>query len=206
MQKLDFIKNSPELYKGKLEPEIVLVPPMHFLMYDGAGLPEESDAFQKAFQALYGIAYALKFAPKRHAAPKGFQDFKIPPPEGLWWTAGHTPLPDAAAGDWRWRLMLRVPEFVTQTLLDEVAGGLAEERHNNIYRHVKLGDIAEGEAVQILHVGPYEREAVSLERMHRFAAEAGYHYIGKHHEIYIGDPRRSQPQRLKTLLRQPVTR
>lgn len=154
MDKIDFLKETPELYRAKPQPAIIVVPTMRYLLYDGVGSPEGNPAFQKAMQALYGVAYSLKFLPRQRSIPHGYRDFKVPPPEGLWWTASGEVISVAKPADWRWTLMIRVPDFVTRDLVTDVATRLAEKKQDAAYHHVRLGIIDEGRVVQILHVGP----------------------------------------------------
>lgn len=204
MNKLDFVAQEKQFYQPAKEPAIVEVPDMLFLMFDGQGMPESNPLFQKAFQALYGIAYTIKFLPKKGQIPKGYVDFKVPPPEGLWWMKGDKIFDTAKPEDWRWTLMLRMPDFVDQTLLTEVVEQLVAKKKDDIYRQVRLEPYEEGESVQMLYVGAYENEAPALKLMQEFAKAQGFKAAGKHHEIYFGDPRRSKPENLKTVLRQPI--
>src|SRR5512146_1304544 len=112
MDKIDFVKQDKAFYSAKTEAEVVEVPAMQYLMFDGQGVPEGNPEFQRAFQALYGVAYTIKFTPKKGTAPAGYQDCKVPPPEGLWWMKGKEEFDMARPQDWRWTLMIRMPDFV----------------------------------------------------------------------------------------------
>lgn len=202
--KIDFVTRDKQLYSSKAEPELVDVPNMLYLMYDGDGMPETSPEFQKAFQALYGVAYTIKFMPKKGITPTGWRDYKVPPPEGLWWTKSGKTFDQADPGDWAWTLMLRVPEFVTEELVAQAVEELVKKKKSDAYFHVYLSELHEGPSVQVMHIGPYEAEAASIAKMDAFAHAGGYEYTGKHHEIYFGDPRRTKPEKLKTILRHPV--
>jgi hypothetical protein len=204
MDKIDFIARDKQLYAPKNEPEVVDVPVMWYLMFDGQGTPESNPEFQKAFQALYGVAYSLKFMPKKGVAPEGWQDFKVPPPEGLWWMADGSEFDSAKPEDWRWTLMVRVPDWVTPKLARQAAAELVAKKKDDVYVNVRLEGLAEGKSVQLMHTGPYETEGPDLAKMDSFAATGGLRYHGKHHEIYFGDPRRTKPEKLKTILRHPV--
>lgn len=204
MHKLDFVAQDKQLYTPKTEPEMVDVPTMQYLMVDGQGTPETTPAFQRAFAALYAVAYTLKFMGKKGAPPAGWQDFKVPPPEGLWWMADKSDFDQATPEEWRWTLMLRMPDFVTQEVLHEAIEQLVAKKKSDIYRIVRLEQYAEGKSVQIMHIGPYETEAADISALEAFADAEGYTYSGKHHEIYFGDPRRTKPEKLKTVLRHPV--
>lgn len=205
MNKIDFVSKDKKFYQPKTEPEIVEVPTMQFLMFDGEGAPENNPSFREAFTALYGVAYSIKFMPKRGLLPFGYEEFKVPPPEGLWWMAGGKSFDTSRPEDWRWTLMLRMPEFVTHELVNQVAGELVARKNNDVYWRVRLDTLKEGASVQLMHFGPYEDEGADLASMEAYAHAAGYQYTGKHHEIYFGDPRRTTPSKLKTVLRHPVT-
>lgn len=204
MDKIDFVAQDKQLYKPSTEPAVVNVPAMKFLMFDGHGMPEGNPLFQQAFQALYGIAYTIKFMPKQGLMPFGYVDFKVSPPEGLWWIKGDNSFNTAKSAEWRWTLMLRMPSFVTSQLVGLAIRKLVDKKHDDIYQKVRLEPYKEGKSVQMMYVGPYENEGPSLAAMEAFAHARGFSYAGKHHEIYFGDPRRTKPENLKTVLRQPV--
>jgi hypothetical protein len=206
MDRLDFVKQDKWLYTPGKKPEIVAVPIMQYLMFDGEGMPETNPLFQQAFGALYGVAYTIKFMGKKGTMPIGWQDFKIPPPEGLWWMADDHDFDQAKPQLWRWTLMLRMPDFVTKYLVRVASENLVIKKKDEIYNTVRLESLSEGRCVQIMHIGPYENEAEDLAAMAAYAEAEGYQYIGKHHEIYFGDPRRTKPEKLRTLLRHPVSK
>lgn len=167
------------------------VPSMHFLMVDGQGDPNTSPAYEAALGELYPLAYALKFRSKLELG----RDYVVPPLEGLWWAEDMESY--SAARDksrWHWRLMLMTPPWITSTLV-ETTGGVRWEQFD------------EGLCVQTLHVGPYDAEGPVIEQLHHEVIPArGLEMTGRHHEIYLGDPRRAAPERLRTILRQPVRR
>ena len=184
------------------EPVFVDVPAMQFAMVDGEGAPDTSREFAEAIGALYGVAYTIKFAAKKAGIP----DVLVMPLEGLFWTKPGDSFPPADAGDWHWTLMLFEPPTVTRKLFDESVGQLRERKNPPGLSRVRLERFREGRAAQILHVGPYSAEASTIERLHAFIRQSGYRLAGKHHEIYMGDPRRSAPEKLKTVIRQPASR
>lgn len=187
------------LYRARQVPELVEVPELAFLMIDGHGDPNVSERYREAIQALYGVSYALKFARKRAGGP----DYKVAPLEGLWWVEDMTRFTmDKSA--WDWTAMIRQPPEVTLELVEETAREVAEKKQLAAAHEVRLERFAEGPSAQILHLGPYGAEGPTIERLHAFIEERGYTKRGKHHEIYLGDPRRSAPERLKTIIRQPV--
>ncbi len=205
MQTIDFKKDPT--YKAKTNPEIIKIPKMLFIMVDGKGAPESSAGneteFQQAFQILFGILYTIKFWDKKFTPPAGYAKFTMAPIEGLWWTEGKEFDMDHPE-NWSWTVMLRVPEFVTSEYFEEVVNKCIETKGTNIYRKARLEYLDEGTCVQIMHIGPYNTEPPTIKRMHEYAFDNGYELVGKHHELYFGDPRRTAPEKLRTILRQPV--
>jgi hypothetical protein len=204
---LDLVKTLKPLYSPSAKvPVIVEVPELAFVMLDGRGDPNSAEEYQAALQALYGVAYTLKFTLKK-ADPS--RDFKVPPLEGLWWTDGEPPSLDALQADresWNWTMMIAVPDEVTAAEVAAAEVVAARRRPLPAAGLVRLERFAEGQAAQVMHIGPYAEEAPTIARLHEFVAEQGYGLRGRHHEIYLGDPRRTAPERLKTILRHPVKR
>lgn len=192
----------PLYFPAAKEPVFVKVPAMQFAMVDGAGSPESSKDFAEAIGALYGVAYTIKFAAKKAGNP----GIVVMPLEGLFWTERGTSFPPTNPVDWHWTLMLLEPPSVTRKLFDESVRQLRERKDPPGLSRVRLERFHEGFAAQILHIGPYSAEAPTIERLHGFIRENGYRLSGKHHEIYMGDPRRSAPAKLKTVIRQPASR
>ncbi len=184
------------------EPVFVDVPAMQFAMVDGAGDPNSSKAFQEAIGALYGVAYTIKFAAKK----EGIRDVVVKPLEGLFWSPDADTFVPADKGGWNWTLMLMEPTAVTRKRFEEGVRQLRERKDPPGLDKVRLEAWREGKAAQILHVGPYATEAPTIERLHVFIRESGLRLSGKHHEIYIGNPQKSAPEKLKTVIRQPASR
>ena len=205
MSPFDLVKQLKPLYApSPRHPAIVEVPELSFLMIDGRGDPNSSEAYQDALGALYGIAYTLKFTLKK-AKPE--RDFKVAPLEGLWWADVEAPSMAALQADrdsWKWTMMIAVPDEVTAAEVAAAAKAAARRRPLPAAARVRLKRFAEGLAAQIMHVGPYADEAPTIATLHAFVEEQGYALRGRHHEIYLGDPRRTAPERLKTVLRHPV--
>lgn len=179
------------------------LPARRYVMIDGKG-PAGEAAFAPRLPGLYATAYGLRFALKR----RGVEE-RVGPLEGLWWTVdGSTDLDVIFGGgdrsDWRWTLMIRLPEQATQAeLADAIEAGrakLAEPHASNL----RIETFTDGRAAQLLHLGPYAAERPSIELLHQAIARAGFTSLGRHHEIYLGDPVRAAPDRLKTILRQPI--
>lgn len=209
-EQIDFVNQHKELYLPKTEPVIIDVPEMLFLMIDGkgqpdAGTPEHNTEFQEVVGVLYGLVYTIKFSDKKGNPPTGYQKFKVPPLEGLWWMEGVEGFDMTRPDKWRWTLMIRVPEFVTTEAVEQFAEELEKKKGPSAYKKVRLERYTEGLSVQLMHTGPYDTEQPNIEKLHTFAMEQGYKLRGHHHELYFGDPRRTKPERLRTVLRQPIT-
>ena len=205
MSPIDLVRELKPLYSPSAKaPAIVDVPEIAFLMVDGRGDPNSSEQYEAALQALYGVAYTLKFTLKK-AQPE--RDFKVAPLEGLWWTDGEPPSLDELQTDrdaWNWTMMIAVPDAVTAAEVGAAADAAARRRPLPAAGLVRLERFAEGQAAQLMHIGPYAEEAPTIARLHDFVADQGYELRGRHHEIYLGDPRRTAPERLKTVIRHPV--
>jgi hypothetical protein len=196
-------------YKATPLPQLIDVPEMLFVTVDGRGAPEPTEGagdtqFQKAMQAMFGIVYTIKFWDKKHTPPAGYAKFNLAPLEALWWFEDGTQFDATRAGDWQWRVMIRLPEFVTPEYFDEVVRELVAQKQSEVYRQARLTRFTEGRCVQIMHIGPYDQEAVSVAKLQAFARERSYEFNGKHHELYFGDPRRTAPEKLRTIIRYPV--
>jgi len=208
MKKLDLKRELKQFYAPRANRvEIVDVPAFQFIMLDGriepGESPDKSPAFQEAIGALYGVAYTLKFMSKLRE--KSAIDYPVMALEGLWW--GDKETFDLAHGEpASWTLMILQPDHVTAPMFRAAVEKAAEKRPNPSLSRVRLERFREGPCVHALHVGPYADEPRTIARMEAFAAEQGYRFHGKHHEIYLGDPRRAKPETLKTVLRHPVKR
>ncbi len=196
---------SDGLYKAsKKTPEFLKVPAMKYLMIDGTGDPNTSKQFQDSIQALYSLAYGIKFGRKKRGEES---DYKIPPLEGLWWSDDPKNFMDGGdKSKWQWRLMISEPDFVSQKDLTIAAEEAGKKKALPALPSVRLEKFAEGPAVQMMHVGPYSTEHTSIARLHDFAKESGYEITGKFHEIYLSDPSKTAPEKIKTIIRQPVAK
>ena len=195
--------HTTDLYKASTKkPEYVRVPAKKFLMIDGSGDPATVPEFQEGIEALYTLAYTMKFDRKKRGDDSSY---KIPPVEALWWS--DDPKNFMEGGDktkWQWRLMLSEPDSISQSELKTASKEALQKKELPAVKAVRLEKFTEGPSMQVMHVGPYSSEGQAIERLHQSAKDAGYEITGKFHEIYIGDPRRSAPEKLKTILRQPV--
>ncbi len=199
--KIDFKKEWKHLYRPSAKEFVVIdVPPMNFLMIDGHGDPNTAQEYQDAVEALYGVAYKLKFMSKKE---KGM-DYVVPPMEGLWWVENMEEFTTESKSAWDWTMMIMQPEWITQEMFEEALKQVEKKKNPPALSRLRLEVYHEGLAVQIMHIGPYDAEAPMIARMHTFIDENGYEPAGKHHEIYLGDPRKVAPEKLKTVLRQPV--
>jgi hypothetical protein len=203
MKKLDLRKDLKELYAPSAkEPELVRLPSFQYLMIDGAGDPNSSPGFQESVQALYGDAYTLKFMTKKE---KGI-DYPVMPLEGLWWADDMKAFLMAARDAWRWTLMIMQPPIITKAAMTKGIETAMEKKGIAALERIRLEKLTEGLCVQIMHIGQYAQEGPTVERLHLFAEERGLDLRGKHHEIYLSDPRKASPGKMKTILRQPVSR
>jgi hypothetical protein len=206
MDKVDLRKELKHLYLPSAKKvEVVDVPPFKFCTIDGqieAGQsPSTSPVFQDAMQALYGIAYTLKFAAKlRKENPI---DYTVMALEALWWVEGGE-FDIARPEEWRWSAMIMQPDFIDETMYQESLAQLRKKKPSPALDLLRFETFHEGLCMQTMHIGPYSAEPATIERMHIFASENSYRLGGKHHEIYLGDPRRGDPAKLKTVLRQPI--
>ncbi|NIN66646.1 MAG: hypothetical protein GTO63_18555 [Anaerolineae bacterium] len=202
MPKIDLKKQLKHLYQPTAkEVAVVDVPEMNFLMIDGAGDPNTSQEYQEAIEALYAVAFTLKFMVKKQDPQV---DYVVPPLEGLWWAEEMDAFTMGDKDAWKWTAMIMQPEVVTQELVDEAVQEVARKKDPAALPKIRFEGYPEGLSVQIMHIGPYSEEAPTIEKLHAFAQQNGYQLRGKHHEIYVSDPRRTAPDRLKTVIRQPV--
>ena len=199
---VDIKKDMKEFYQPPVSPVFVNVPEMNFLMLSGAGHPD-SELFQNTIQTLYAAAYGIKFALKKQS---NATEYVVPPLEGLWWTQNEAVFDIEHKENWAWTLMIIQPDFITQDTFQVVVEGLSKKKNMPLLSQVKIEAFCEGLCVQLMHIGPYSAEPPNIIKMHQYAEAAGYKLHGKHHEIYLGDPRRTTSEKLKTVLRQPICR
>jgi hypothetical protein len=216
MTKIDYKKELKSLYgPSSKEFQVVEVPPMQYLMLDGRGDPNTAQEYQDAIEALYALAYKLKFMSKKALE----RDYVVPPLEGLWDSPemifSLTGVDDEdvwvekfKASDrdsWQWTMMIMQPDWITLEMFEDAREQVRQGKNPVSLDKMRLERYEEGLCVQILYVGPYAGEAPILAKLHtEFLPESGYTEAGKHHEIYLSDPRKTAPEKLKTVLRQPV--
>lgn len=202
MPKLDFKKALKELYQPSAKQCVLIdVPPMNFLMIDGAGDPNTSKLFAEATETLYSVSYTLKFMVKKSEQAI---DYTVAPLEGLWWADDMATFSVERKGDWLWTLLIMQPEFITPALIEAAKTEAAAKKTLPLLAQLRFASYHEGLAAQIMHIGPFATEGPTVAKLHQFVEDNGYLLRGKHHEIYLSDPRRAAPEKMKTVIRQPV--
>lgn len=199
MDKIDFRRTLAH-YRAGRSIELVDVPAMDFVMVDGAGDPNTAPAYRTALEWLYSTSYALKFAARAELG----RDYVVPPLEGLWWADDPADFTARRKHAWRWTMMIMAPDFITPDMFDKAAAKAARKL-GGAPPGLRYERYAEGRSLQVLHVGSYDDEGPVLAQMHDVEMPArGLAFNGHHHEIYLSDARRTAPDRLRTILRQPV--
>ena len=198
MSKLDLTNLYKDCYTSRTEPGIVDVPPGSFLSITGRGAPG-GEVYQQKLQPLYAVAYRLKFIAK-HAG----QDFKVCKLEGLWWfdDAATTNVPPRA--HWNWKMMLRQPDYVNEGMTAVARVEVEAKKKLPSAQDVTFEFFDEGLSAQVMHLGPYSEEEATITRLHAFIEDGGHQARGLHHEIYLSDPSRVAPEKLRTIIRQPI--
>jgi hypothetical protein len=203
MEKIDFKKVLKHLYNPSAKEVVIVdVPKMNFAMVDGIGDPGNAE-FMAATEALYSVSYTLKFMIKNGPA-KSAVDYGVPPLEGLWWADDMKAFRLGKRDEWKWTLMIMQPEFITKTVFKEALERAKEKKGFPAIDDIRFESFKEGKSAQIMHIGPYAEEAPTIEKIHAFAKDNGYALTGKHHEIYLSDPRKAKPEKMKTVIRQPM--
>jgi len=202
VSKVDFKKELKELYFPPRKYVIVDVPEMQFLMVDGHGDPNVAQEYQDALEALYAVAYKIKFMSKVQLG----KDYVVPPLEGLWWAEDMETFTTARdKSQWDWTMMIMTPGWIDVEMFTSALEAVQKGKNPSALEKVRTESYHEGLSVQIMHIGSYDDEGPTLMKLHQeFLPGNGYKENGKHHEIYLGDPRRVAPEKLKTVLRQPV--
>lgn len=200
MTRIDLKREHRNLYTATADCRIVNVPEIAYLMIDGAGDPNTAQEYRDAVSALYSVAYKTKFTVKAATGT----DYAVMPLEGLWWTDDMADFSMEDKSNWKWTMLVATPDHVTG---DHVAGGIDDvvtKKRLTAAASVRLERWTEGRAAQLLHTGPYADEAPNIDKLHAFIAESGLSLRAKHHEIYLSDPSRVAPEKMKTIIRQPV--
>ncbi|AEC01795.1 GyrI-like domain-containing protein [Parasphaerochaeta coccoides] len=208
---IDYKKTQKDLYQPKLSPSIIDVPEMVFIMVDGYGDPNTSAEYQSAVEILYGLSYSIKMSKKNGDRPEGYFDYVVPPLEGLWWHRDGSVISDIFdKAQFAWTSMIRQPEFVTSEVFDSLKGVLAKKKPELDLSLARLEKFTEGLCAQILHIGSYDDEPATMAMLERFIAQIGmqpdFTKKRRHHEVYLNDPRKTAPEKLKTVIRYPIRR
>ncbi len=200
MKTIDLKKTLKPYYAASAaKPALLDIPPLPALMVNGRGDPN-SPAFHEAVGSLYSVAYTMKFMFKKEKAV----DYPVMPLEGLWWADDPAFFMSGERDKWQWTIFIVQPEVVTKTDVAAALAAVKKKAKFPRFPEVRFETFAEGKAAQIMHVGPYSAEGPTIDRLFKFIAAEGYKLRGHHHEIYMGDPRRAAPEKLKTILRHPV--
>ena len=204
----DFKKEQKELYQPKTAPALVHVPKMNYLAVRGKGATNDPDGeYARSIPLLYGVAYTLKMSPKAGHVIDGFFDYTVPPLEGFWWQPGLAGVDYANKAGFHFLSLLRLPDFVTRADFDWAVESATAKKKMDL-SPVEFFPYDEGLCVQCMHLGPYDAEPQTAAKMHDFMRRQGYALditdARYHHEIYLSDPRKCDPARLKTVLRHPV--
>ncbi len=208
MAAIDFKKAFKELYQPPNQPVVVTVPKMKFVMVDGEGYPGGNPAYEAAIQILYALSYGIKMMPRQGFQPEGYYDYVVPPLEGLWWIHEGEVFSFEDKDNWLWTMMIRQPDFVDEEIFNRAREEAVRKKKAAGLEKARLESFTEGLCLQVMHIGPYSSEPATLALMEKYMAENGYRDTfyrgGKHHEIYLSDPRKASPDKLKTVLRQPI--
>lgn len=208
---IDFKKTEKKLYQPQITPSIIDVPELTFIMVDGSGNPNTSAAYKNALEILYGLSYNIKMSKMSGTQPAGYFEYVVPPLEGLWYHKNGGVITDLADKDnFCWTSMIRQPDFVTADAFETAKLALSKKKPDLDLSLARLEKFTEGLCAQIMHIGPYDDEPATIAVLGKFIEESGYSTdftaIRRHHEIYLGDPRKTAPEKLKTVIRYPIIR
>lgn len=215
-EKLDYKKKYKDLYLPKEKPTVVDVPTMTFIMVNGRGNPNmEGGEYHQAIELLYGLSYAIKMSKKNSCQPEGYFEYVVPPLEGLWWIGEDEKEMDFTdKSKFYWTSMIRQPEFVTTEVFQWACAELKRKKPELDTSKAYLENLTEGLCVQMMHIGPFDDEPRTIKLMETYINENHFKdaistvnlsgQIRRHHEIYLSDPRKTAPHKLKTVLRHPI--
>lgn len=199
MDKMDWKKDFKTLYFPPANPVVVDVPPLNCLMIDGHGDPNNNPLYQEAVEALFSLSYTLKFAIKK----SGGVEYAVFPAEGLWWSENMEDFITGAKSNWDWTMLIAQPEPVTAEWVERARAEVFKKKGIQAVERVRFETYHEGRSAQLMHTGPFSAEGPNIARLHAFIESQGCHLRGKHHEIYLSDFRKTAPEKLKTVIRQP---
>jgi len=207
---VDYKKTEKEFYQPKTTPSIIDVPEMTFIVVEGIGDPNTSDAYKVALEILYGLSYSIKMSKMGGSVPDGYFEYVVPPLEGLWWSPDSGMVDYSNKDSFCWTSMIRQPKFVTPEVFETAKITLAKKKPEHDTSKARLIKFAEGLCVQVMHVGSYDNELATVTAMERYVVDNGYaidiNDTRRHHEIYLSDPRKITPDKLKTVIRHPIKR
>lgn len=215
-EKLNYKKVYKELYLPKQKPVVVDVPDMNFIMVDGSGNPNDNGGeYQQAVEILYGLAYTIKMSKRNNSEPKGYFDYVVPPLEGLWWIEEDT-MDFTQKSKFSWTSMIRQPEFVTKEVFKWACEELKRKKPQMDISKAHLEIFNEGLCVQMMHIGSFDDEPKTIKLIDNYVSDNNLKNaissvgldgrIRRHHEIYLSDPRKTAPEKMKTVLRHPVVK
>lgn len=202
MEKIDFkIELKNEYTASQKEAKLIEMPKLSYLALQGIGNPNTSDRYKEAIEALYAVAYNIKFRVKKERKI----DFGVMPLETLWWLPqGEKRMEEANKSNWCWESLIMQPEWIDEQIVGKAIKEVMEKKNLTLIQEIQLKTLEEGLAMQIMHKGPYDKEQGQVATLHQSIQEKGYRSKGCHHEIYLNDPRRTLPENLKTIIRQPI--
>ena len=201
MVKIDMKKELKDLYNPSTKQvTIVEVPKMNFLIIDGSGDPNTSQMYKDAIEALFSLSYTIKFMVKKTKAV----DYAVMPLEGLWWVDDMSSFSVTSKDEWKWTAMIMQPEHVTEDTTAKAVEDLKNKKDLPSLSKIRFDSFHEGTSAQIMYIGAYADEGPTIKKLHEFINENRCTLDGKHHEIYLSDPRRAAPEKLKTIIRQPM--
>lgn len=215
MDKVDYKNKYKELYLPKRLPELIKVPTMNFIMIDGTGNPNnKAGEYEKAVELLYGLSYTIKMSVKGDQKPEGYFEYVVPPLEGLWWLADNNCMDFTQKDNYGWTSMIRQPEFVTEEVFRWACQEVRKKKPQLDITKARFETLEEGLCVQILHIGPYDEEPQTISKIEDYIKKQHLENdisailpngkIRRHHEIYLSDPRKAKPEKMKTVIRHPV--
>ncbi|MBL0313569.1 MAG: GyrI-like domain-containing protein [Holophagaceae bacterium] len=201
MQKVDLKKDLKPLYQPSAKEAVLIdVPTMSYLMVDGEGDPNTSQAYADAVEVLFMVSYAVKFMVKKGASAI---DYGVMPLEGLWWADDMSKFSTSDKSSWKWTMIILQPSFATQAIIASAMADVKKKKNPRALSKLRLEALSEGRCAQILHVGPFSEEGPTIEKLHQFI-DSMSRRTGKHHEIYLSDIRKADPSNWKTIIRQPM--
>lgn len=198
MEKLDLKKKYKAYYSATKTPAIIDAPSIMCLVITGQGEPA-GESFNNKIEALYTLAYGVKKIYKLQG-----KDFAVPPMGGLWWLNGNKSVLEVHPSEWNWKLLIHLPDFVRHSIVEEAKAEVLKKKKLDLVKEVAFEKFEEGKSIQVLHIGPYTAEEPTVEKIRDLMKKENLKQNGHHHEIYLSDPRKVSPEKLKTIIRYPI--